>query len=102
MTATDPFASHAALVQAAWMRHHRRNSFATRAITFQTIMGMDDVDWESFAVNHPKFCDYHDRTGWMTGETLLAWVQNGCCTPPPDPVREQPNNRLSRIANRQR
>lgn len=52
-------------------------------VTLQTLIGLG-VDWEELSRRHEAFADYHDRHGWMTGETLLAWVQNGMCPPPPE------------------
>jgi len=102
VTAGDPFSIHVAIVQAAWARHHKRNNYATRLITLRTILGMEGIDWDAFERNHIAYCEYRDRHGWDFGtETLLAWVENGCCGPPPEPMKAQANTRLSRIGNRE-
>jgi hypothetical protein len=102
VTAGDTFSLHAAMVQAAWSRHHKRNGFATRKITIDTILGKDDIDWEAFERNHIAYCEYRDRKGWdYCTETLLAWVENGCCPPPPEPVKTEANTRMRRLTERE-
>lgn len=89
--------------QQAWERHAKRNGKVYQVV-LQTVIGKSEqIDWDRFNSNHPLFCDYWNRRGWnFCGETLIDWIDNGCCAPPPEVSRETPNTRLSRIANRQR
>jgi hypothetical protein len=86
----DPESVHMVLVEAAWERHHKRaRGFGeARDVAIPYILGMSNLDWDRFDRNHPLYCNYWDRHGWnFCSETLLAWVMNGCCPPPPEAQR---------------
>jgi len=86
------------LVLHAWKNHHKRNSFETRDAVVAHIMGMDGIDWDEFAINGAMYRKHWDRVGWQyNSETLLAWVRNGCCPPPPEPETAE-RAKLRRLA----
>jgi hypothetical protein len=75
------------LVSSAWDRHHKRSRFETRDMVISMLMAMN-LDCERFERNHAAYCEYWDFHGWQYNpETLLAWVRNGMCPPPPEAGR---------------
>lgn len=88
-----------ALIELAWAHHHKRNGFDRKPYVLWKIRMMSDsIDWTEFALNGSIYRRYWDRKGWIyNSETLLAWVENGCCLPAPEPETAE-QAKLRRLA----